>query len=576
MVFAEYLTFMCFPSRLFYRRENMENKKPVKLCTIADCGRKHYASGFCNKHYMRVRLYGDPNHNADPKARGEKRKENNQKRFVLKDRKVCSVCKEEKDLSEFYPDKRNLDGRGPMCRSCGKIGRKERQAEYYQRKKEIVKQKTKEYYEQNKESILKEQREKRQENLEEFRTRDKERYQRRVQNGLNEALKQKYRNDPVYRQKHIDCWKGWKEKRPEDFDAIYSRRSAVKRKAQLDSFDDSGHFRHLIDWQQGHCYYCNQPTQNAHKDHIVPINRNGQILGTHSAKNLVYTCSKCNLSKNNKLLWKEWKPETVFVDEIFSYQDENVGILSSFFLSERNRQDAKTIVSGIRTKYPDLLLFWDSQWDRKKDLIQNMVRAKKQGFSSIPARKTTVFEIDPETAKEFQEKTHIQGFRNSSLFLGLVRENELLGCASFTFFETHVELVRLSFSGHVVGGFGKLISAFRKLYPEKTLMSYVDPMYGTGNSYLKVGFQEKNQTGVPSYFYATPDGVRNRTIYMKHKLNNVLDYSDLSITEIENTRINGLYRIFSLPQKIFVLGTERKDLEEDLTEDGTLDGNPSS
>lgn len=32
----------------------------MKVCTIPDCGRMHYAYGYCNKHWQRWRSHGDP------------------------------------------------------------------------------------------------------------------------------------------------------------------------------------------------------------------------------------------------------------------------------------------------------------------------------------------------------------------------------------------------------------------------------------------------------------------------------------------------------------------------------------
>lgn len=32
-----------------------------KICSVKDCGIKLYAKNFCNKHYSRYRMYGNPN-----------------------------------------------------------------------------------------------------------------------------------------------------------------------------------------------------------------------------------------------------------------------------------------------------------------------------------------------------------------------------------------------------------------------------------------------------------------------------------------------------------------------------------
>jgi hypothetical protein len=48
----------------------------VEICTVENCGVRHYGRGFCNRHYQRWRTHGDPlahvpykHHRAEPKSR---------------------------------------------------------------------------------------------------------------------------------------------------------------------------------------------------------------------------------------------------------------------------------------------------------------------------------------------------------------------------------------------------------------------------------------------------------------------------------------------------------------------------
>jgi hypothetical protein len=56
--------------------------------------------------------------------------------------KTCSKCKTEKELSDFYKDRRRPDGKACQCKSCmesyQKPNRKKNCADYYQRKKAFV------------------------------------------------------------------------------------------------------------------------------------------------------------------------------------------------------------------------------------------------------------------------------------------------------------------------------------------------------------------------------------------------------------------------------------------------------
>ena len=65
--------------------------------------------------------------------------------------KVCTKCKEEKELTEFYKNKISIDGLRTDCKNCNNNFKKE-----YCKKNIIkIKQKSSEYYENNKKEIIK-------------------------------------------------------------------------------------------------------------------------------------------------------------------------------------------------------------------------------------------------------------------------------------------------------------------------------------------------------------------------------------------------------------------------------------
>lgn len=74
--------------------------------------------------------------------------------------KICSKCKEEKDVSEFYKDKKKKDGLTCWCKICSKKHEKEnkdrvliKKKEYYFKNIENIKKYRKTYYKNNKEII---------------------------------------------------------------------------------------------------------------------------------------------------------------------------------------------------------------------------------------------------------------------------------------------------------------------------------------------------------------------------------------------------------------------------------------
>jgi DNA anti-recombination protein RmuC len=89
-------------------------------------------------------------------------------------KKICSTCKQVKDVSDFFKDAHTRDGLHSQCKSCQKIVRTNNKEhyqaigkEYRENNKEHRKEYTKEYNEKNKEQ-LKEYRENNKEHMKEY------------------------------------------------------------------------------------------------------------------------------------------------------------------------------------------------------------------------------------------------------------------------------------------------------------------------------------------------------------------------------------------------------------------------
>ena len=149
----------------------------------------------------------------------------------IMEKKICSKCKIEKDVCEFYVDKTKIDGKYPSCKLCkksysntrtdgikiylkkwrsdnpnsGKDYRKKNPnyiKEYYQDNKDIMLSRVKKHYHDNKEK-----------NSEKLKKLSKEYYYKNKENRLeynkiylknnrnkhNEYVKNKKLNDPIYR-----------------------------------------------------------------------------------------------------------------------------------------------------------------------------------------------------------------------------------------------------------------------------------------------------------------------------------------------------------------------------------------
>ena len=121
--------------------------------------------------------------------------------------------------------------------------------------------------------------------------------------------------------------------------------------------------------------------------------------------------------------------------------------------------------------------------------LKNVILPRKR----IHGRKTIVKEIDTQTAREFCEKHHLNGFRGGSTKLGLFLEEQLLAVAVFAKHPVHqFECTRLAFASgvEVIGGWAKLQAHFGKPF-----LHYVNLNY----------FPGKNVTGC-GYRFVLPDG----------------------------------------------------------------------
>ena len=97
----------------------------------------------------------------------------------------------------------------------------------------------------------------------------------------------------------------------------------------------------------------------------------------------------------------------------------------------------------------------------------------------------------------------------------------------------------------IIGGASKLFSHFLKTYTPKSIVSYNDRRYFSGDLYHLLGFLFVGNTA-PSYHYITPDykSTMNRMNFQKHLLATKLKTFNATVTEWENMKNNGYDRIW--------------------------------
>lgn len=188
--------------------------------------------------------------------------------------KICSRCKQEKQLSEYSSDKRLKDGKKSYCIDCNKLRLKEWRSKNKEHVKAYTKNnsnKIKEYYLANKEKI--------------------------------DSYRQKYFKDNAIeiKKKKAQYYYNNYEKlysiRRTEHRKILSRNVCNKRRSKINcSAISKFEIKKIIDSYKN-CYWCNcELNGKYHIDHYIPLSKGGE----HSIENIVISCPKCNLSKNAK------------------------------------------------------------------------------------------------------------------------------------------------------------------------------------------------------------------------------------------------------------------------------------
>ena len=139
---------------------------------------------------------------------------------------------------------------------------------------------------------------------------------------------------------------------------------------------------------------------------------------------------------------------------------------------------------------------WD--WDDADKIIHQLLLPKE----TVYGRNCAVQLVDTDTAKQFIDKNHLQGYAKSEINIGLYYQNELISIMTFgkpRYNKNYqYELIRYCSSKKVLGGAEKLFSYFTKTYFPSSIISYCDLSKFDGHTYEKLGFECKSKLPMPS------------------------------------------------------------------------------
>jgi hypothetical protein len=200
-----------------------------------------------------------------------------------------------------------------------------------------------------------------------------------------------------------------------------------------------------------------------------------------------------------------------------------------------------------------LMHIFENEWIEKSDIVKSIIRSTL-GYQSnrIYARECVVGEVSIVDKNKFLNNNHLQGEDKSTIKLGLYKDDELMSIMTFrrtSRFDKDVEWELSRFCNKleysIVGGASKLFSHFVENHHPKSIVSYSDRRYFSGEIYSILGFNFIHNTP-PNYHYVTDGykGIKNRMSFQKHKLKNILPIFDDGLSEWENMKKNGFDRIW--------------------------------
>jgi len=231
--------------------------------------------------------------------------------------KICTKCKEPKDVSEFVKNKTAKDGLDYSCKTCQeqyyqthKIERAEyiqnnkvkiakRQKRYQQDHKAEIAEQKEQYYQDHKAEIVEYQKEYHQKHKADKVEYDREYYQARREERI--AYNMQYDKDHK-----AEKFEYYKKYRQTEAGKAVGRKGSQKHRAlkmgvECEVFDP----KEIFERDGYRCQLCGKKTRPDYKnpnhplypnlDHIVPLSKGG----SHTRLNTQCLCRQCNITKNN-------------------------------------------------------------------------------------------------------------------------------------------------------------------------------------------------------------------------------------------------------------------------------------
>ena len=351
-------------------------------------------------------------------------------------------------------------------------------------------------------------------------------------------------------------------------------------------------------------------SKDYHLDHIVPIsycykNEIPEEICAH-VDNLRLIPASSNLRKNTKVpqvVPDVFKPYITSSNKIDDFMQELNRINSDFEFGahlggvdvtahdpsrnivfiliplKENTQQTVGGRAGIKKKKDTLtnlgmrtFLFYEDEWDEKREIILSKVRYLYEGAKRIHARKCTIGNVDNDEKSSFLNTYHIQGNDRANEAYGLYYEGKLVALMSFSkpkiFMkgERHAggaknyELSRFCVKAgySVVGGASKLLKAFTSSHEYDEIFSFSDRRVSDGNMYEQIGFTKEKVIDL-DYAYVIDGKRKHRWDFRKDRIKEKYPHIyDASKTEYQMMLEMGVDRIWDAGKIRYIINKYQK------------------
>ena len=296
--------------------------------------------------------------------------------------------------------------------------------------------------------------------------------------------------------------------------------------------------QYIADGKSPHCSTCDKKSMSDFQSEVV------EFIKTLCPDEVVSSNDRSVLYPLELDIYIPSKELAIETDGLY-YHSEVAGSKDKNYHLNKTK---KCIAHRVR-----LIHVFEQEWNHKKEIVKSILRSTLAKINTkLYARDCSIREVDSRIEKtSFLSENHIQGNDHSTIKLGLYHGDKLVSMMTFvkSRFDRKVEweMSRVcSKRGYtIVGGSSKLFSHFVKTHKPKSVVSYSDRRYFSGETYLKLGFNFVENTR-PNYHYIIDnyDTVESRINWQKAKLDKKLLLFDGKLSEWENMKANGFDRIW--------------------------------